>query len=366
MSWRFTVWVSEVGRNLRARAAIWLVVGGVAALTFGAVTGAELSEGAAAVELRHNLDIAGSNIVVIAAPGQGSAGSGSLDTGRCLGLNGRVGVVRAGSERVVESTEILSAPGLPVLQVEVAGPTIAIWDPALQNSSVTGRIWVTDTLRERYGVSPGQQIHTSNSTTPLVVFGTFSPVRIPTMGARIVYSGNPAEPADRCWVEVTSPLTQDKLIALASWFANDAPIVVRPLLAPDQLRADPKQQFDARTNRYSWIVAGALIGGAWALLARIRRPELALLMSIGAGRVTAVALLTAEMLAVGVAAWLIGTGTALTVWTMTEPLLNQTPSTVSLATTASLLALFLGLTIGSVAALMATLGSRLQALKARE
>jgi len=363
MMWRPIVWLSEVWRNIKARAVLHLLIGAIAAATFGTVTATDLFYGSHTIEQRRNLDHAGSDVAVVEGTSTGD-NTGGIDAGRCLALNGLTGITRAGSERTAAPLELATAPGQPFRPIAVAGPTVAIWDPGLADSSVTGQVWATDAMGERYGTTADTISYTT--TGPVSVAGTIKPYRAPDLGARIIYPDSPNATADRCWIQVDPPLTQEKLEALATWFAANAPVVTRPILAADQLRVDPLSDFDSRYSRYLWLAAGVLMGGAWALLSRARRSELALLTSIGAGHLNSIALHITEVALVAAVAWVVGTGAATTIWTFRTPLVTQSRSLLVIAITESLAALTIALALGALTVMANTFGSQLQALKNRE
>lgn len=367
MSWRASVIAGEVFRNLKSRALVWLLLGVTATATVAGLAVAELQAGSSAVELRQKLDLAGANVVVIEAPSQGSSSEGSLNAGRCVALNSQVGVVLAGAERLREQIELQTAPGSPILPVETVGPTVAIWDPTLANTSrASSGAWATNSLLERLGVGPGSPIIFGTTSQALVVEGNFAPLRAPQMGARVVYPGMTSALADRCWVEVTAPLSQDKLFSLSAWFAADAPVVVRPLLDTTTLQANPALQYQNRITRYGWVAVGLVIGVLWTMVIRSRRGEMALLLTVGAGRLCTVGQVVAEASLVAVLAWSTGTGLGVVWWNAAYSADLRPMSVLWAAMGSTVLAVSLALTIATVATGSFTFGSLLQALKNRD
>jgi|CXWK01.1.fsa_nt_gi hypothetical protein len=367
MNWRPTVIVAEVLQNVRCRAVIWIVVGATSAAIIAALAGAELDAGSQAIELRQQLDRAGANVAVVESPSQTATGSASLDTGRCIALNNEVGIERAGSEHTLEPIDLVSAPGSPILRVETSGPTIAVWDPTLAaDPAASSGTWATASLEDRLGVGVGTPVVIGANQLALTVTGVFEPTRAPQMGARLIYPGPPTARSDRCWIEVTSPLTQDKLIALASWFAADAPVVVRPLLDAHQLQFDPIVAHSSRTTKHAWFAIGLVTGSLWTLVTRSRRGEIALLMTVGASRLCAVGQIIAETLLISALAWGAGTGAGVIWWCAAHPQPVRSSDVLALGITSTALATSLAMSITAAGTVALSFGSRLQALKNRD
>lgn len=367
MNWNPLVLVGEVVRNIRCRLATWLLVGLTTSVVIGALALTELAAGSRALESRQRLDRAGSSVLIVEAPGGVGPTEAGINSGRCIALNGLQGIALAGAERVLSQVQLQKAPGLPVLPVEIVGPTVAIWDPDITNSALTSSgLWITKSLSERFGVKPGSVLQVADEPTSRAIAGSFDPVRSPDIGARFVFPGSASNRSDRCWIEVEGPIAQDTLVGLAAWFAADGPISVRPLLDPSELREDPAADYAARSTRYAWIAVGITIGTLLALLARSRRGEVALLRTLGASRLCAGGQVVAEGVAVSCLAWLLGSGAAVSVWRFAYDSAGRPESSIANTLTSTVMASSLSLTIYVVAVLAVSLGSRLQALKNRE
>ncbi|MFA5564496.1 MAG: FtsX-like permease family protein [Acidimicrobiia bacterium] len=372
MIWRPSVLVGEVFRNLKSRQLVWVVLWATTTGLISVLAIAELDAGSRAIELRNQLDFAGANVAVV-EPVSDSLAGGGLNPGRCVALNGQTGVLRAGSEGLLNQIELAKAPGSPILPVEVSGPMVAIWDPTQANHpAVSNGFWITSSLATRLGVTDDALLALaggksgSEVATTVQITGRFEPVRAPQMGARLIYPASPASRADRCWVEVDRPLTQDKLFGLSAWFAVDAPVLVRPLLETNLFQSDPAAQYAGRVTRQAWLAVGFVVGVLWALLLRSRRGEMALLLTLGTGRLCTVGQVVAENAVVAALAWSSGTGLALWWWGWTKPPVLRPTSVLSASITSTVLAIVLALTIATLVSFALTFGSRLQALKNRD